>query len=118
MGASRHPVFPAPSVAWRAVSWHHSDAIRAARRRGCVASSIRGFCRVGKAKRAHHYKTWVKMVGTAQMRLCPPYKLSRNDIGDDEQRQRTPCASVMLQCYALTDGRSPTRANQAAMLAL
>ena len=29
--------------------------------------------RVGKAQRAHHLDHVPKMVGTAQVRLCPPY---------------------------------------------
>src|SRR5664279_288975 len=37
--------------------------------------SLRGakFRRAGKAKRAHHFLSLEKLVGTAQARLCPPY---------------------------------------------
>ena len=36
----------------------------------CIKCSIR---RVGKAKRAHEFYPSREIVGTAQVRLCPPY---------------------------------------------
>src|ERR1700704_957056 len=50
------------------------QAGRTARRRRRVQAALSRSCRGAKRKRAHHSLASTHLVGTAQVRLCPPYE--------------------------------------------
>jgi hypothetical protein len=94
-GASGARHSPRPLLERAGNFWQTSGAARREIAKVCLAFEYGNFRRVGKAKRAHRFASTLQLVGTAQARLCPPYKLSSSGLTGRSSIPETPVMEPM-----------------------